>query len=77
MDDHRQPTCTVLLDVVVRRVMRNMAVEHPLTGPASRLDDVPALAERNVQVSLRYARFATGPDHPAVLQVGHLSSTDI
>src|SRR5574338_1692298 len=48
IEDHRQPTATLLLDVVVRRVVRDVAMHQPLAGHACLPDDIVALAGTDI-----------------------------
>lgn len=48
IDDDHQPAAALFLDIIVRRVMRNVAVNQPLAGPLCLPDDVITLPRPNI-----------------------------
>src|SRR5260370_16757201 len=67
VEDHGQPTATLLLDVVVRGVVRDVAMHQPLARLPCLPDHVPALSRPDVDrvreiPSRRRKRDAVEPD---------------
>jgi hypothetical protein len=49
VDDHGETARTILLDIVIGRVVRDMTVKEPLAGPLRSPDDVVALPGTDIE----------------------------
>ena len=63
VDDDHQPAATLLLDIVVRRMVRDVTVHQPFAGALGLPDDIVALSGPTLTVSAmnRAADWAIGP----------------
>ena len=51
VDDDHQPAATLLLDIVVRRMVRDVAMDQPFAGALGLPDDIVALSGPTLTVS--------------------------